>query len=171
MSFNIDNYIGKIENFPKDGILFYDINPLLSNYIAWDQTLNMLSEKVSSLNPDLLVAIESRGFLLASALSIKLKTGFTLIRKQGKLPGKVLSQSYSLEYNNDKLEIQVDCIKKNQKVLIIDDVLATGGTINASIKLLNQLDANILGCLCLIELTKLNGRKAIDIPCYSLIQY
>jgi adenine phosphoribosyltransferase len=151
--------------------LFYDINPLLCDYEAWNNTLDSLCDKIKDIKPDLLVAIESRGFLIAAALSLKLKIGFSLIRKQGKLPGEVISQPYSLEYNKDSLEIQVNSIKKNQKVLIIDDVLATGGTINASINLLSKLDANILGCLCLIELKKLNGRQNINIPCYSIIEY
>jgi adenine phosphoribosyltransferase len=171
MSINLDDFIHKIPNFPKEGILFYDINPIFLDQKLWSYTIEQLAFKLKDIQFDLLIGIESRGFLLVSALALHLNVPFSIIRKAGKLPGSVISQSYGLEYGSDCLEIQSNALKKNQKVILIDDVLATGGTINASITLCHKINVEVVASLFLIELLALNGSKNINSKSISLLQY
>ena len=168
---NFKEHIRSIPDFPKEGILFYDISTLLANPVAWKAAIEVLSEKILSWKPDKLLGIESRGFLLAAPLSISTGIGFSMIRKPGKLPGEVLGYDYELEYGSDRLEIQADAIEPGQRVVILDDLLATGGTLAASIKLCNSVGAQVVGSACLIELDFLNGRDKLDTEMYSLMNY
>lgn len=168
---NIKDFFAKVPNFPKAGIMFYDISPLLLNAQAWQHTVNLLCTEVKKHKPDVLVALDSRGFLLGSAISYNLGIGLTMVRKKGKLPGDLISYSYNLEYGTDVLEIQQNAIQANQKVLILDDVLATGGTIEATVNLLTKINANVLGALCIMELVDLKGIKRVSVPVTSLVKF
>ncbi len=170
MTKEIFDNIEKIPNFPSQGILFYDISPILANATLWKKTISLMAEQIRDMKPNMLVALESRGFLFAAPLAIELGIGFSLIRKKGKLPGKVFSHTYNLEYCSDTFEIKQDTINSTHNVIIVDDLLATGGTINAAQALLKMLNANILGVSCLLELSKLNGAEKIGIPCKSLFK-
>lgn len=168
---DLKKYIREIPDYPKPGILFYDISTLIANPKVWKYTIDSLSEEIGKNKPTMLAGIEARGFLLASALALNLNLGFTMIRKKGKLPGHCISYDYELEYGMDSLEIQEDAIKPGQKVVILDDLLATGGTMLAASKLLRQVEADVISLACIIELDFLNARKKLNIPCYSLISY
>ncbi len=168
---DLKEHIRGIPDFPVPGILFYDISTLLSNPIAWKYAIDRLEEIVNEINPDILVGIESRGFLLAAPLAERTSLPMVMIRKAGKLPGDVISQTYELEYGNDTIEMQIDSIKPNQSVLILDDLLATGGTMAASIELCEKFQANVLGCCFIIELDFLNGRKMLGKKVFSLTNY
>jgi len=168
---NIKNHIRGIPDFPKPGILFYDISTLLANADAWQFAINELVKEVAPLKPDLLAGIESRGFLLAAPLALELGLGFTMVRKQGKLPGPCVKYEYQLEYGTDILEIQEDAVKPGEKIVLLDDLLATGGTMLAATELLRKVGADVIGSACIIELNFLNGRKKLDIPCSTLVDY
>ena len=159
---DIRNYIQEIEDFPKPGILFRDISPIFSNPKAFEFTVKKMSEKIISLNPDYLVAVDSRGFILCSAIAYYLKIPMILIRKKGKLPPPTISEKYILEYGKYYLEISSNLNLKGKKVVIIDDILATGGTSAACIKLLEKLSAEILSLLFLIVLNDIPKEKLID---------
>ena len=166
------NHIRDIPNFPKQGILFKDITPLLSSSLIFRKTIDLFIERYQNKQINKIIAIEARGFILGAALAYGLKVGLIPVRKKNKLPYKTLSASYSLEYGEDALEIHQDALKKGEKALIIDDVLATGGTLSAVCKLVENLGAEVLEIACLIELTFLNGRKKLNqIPLFSLLQY
>mgnify|MGYP001304405762 FL=1 len=168
---DLKKHIRSIPDFPEPGILFYDISTLLAHPSAWKTTLERLSNTVKSYKPDVLVGIESRGFIVASPLAFVLDLGFIMIRKKGKLPGKTISYEYALEYGTDTIEVQEDAIRKGQRVVILDDLLATGGTMAASKALLSSLGANVVAGACIIELNFLKGRKRIDMPIETLISY
>ena len=168
---DIKDHIREIPDFPKPGILFYDISTLLANADAWQFAIQELAEAVSIFKPDLLAGIESRGFLLAAPLAMELGLGFTMIRKQGKLPGPCVKYEYQLEYGSDILEIQEDAVKPDQKLVLLDDLLATGGTMVAATELLKKVGANVVGSACIIELNFLNAREKLDIPCTTLVAY
>ena len=168
---DIKNHIRGIPDFPKPGILFYDISTLLANADAWQFAINELVKEVAPLKPDLLAGIESRGFLLAAPLALELGLGFTMIRKQGKLPGPCVKYEYQLEYGTDILEVQEDAVKPGEKIVLLDDLLATGGTMLAATELLRKVGADVIGSACIIELNFLNGRKKLDIPCSTLVDY
>ena len=168
---DIKNHIRGIPDFPKPGILFYDISTLLANADAWQFAINELVKEVAPLKPDLLAGIESRGFLLAAPLALELGLGFTMVRKQGKLPGPCVKYEYQLEYGTDILEIQEDAVKPGQKIVLLDDLLATGGTMLAATELLRKVGADVIGSACIIELNFLNGREILDIPCSTLVDY
>ncbi|MBI4967323.1 MAG: adenine phosphoribosyltransferase [Rhodospirillales bacterium] len=168
---DIKDYIRHVPDFPKPGILFYDISTVLSHPDAWQVTMGRLANKVRGYHPDLLAGVESRGFLTAAPLALKLGCGFVMVRKKGKLPGKTIRHEYSLEYGTDTLEVQEGMIEKGQKVVVLDDLLATGGTLNASIQLLRKVGAEVVGAACVIELTFLKGREKLDVPFVSLVQY
>ncbi len=170
--FALENYIRNIPDFPKKGIGFKDITTLIKNGPVFQQAINQLAEKFNRLGIDRVVGIESRGFIFAAALAFKWGAGVVPVRKPGKLPAKCIREEYALEYGTDAIEIHEDAIEKGQKVLIIDDLLATGGTVAATIKLLNRLGAEIVGIGFLIELDFLNGRKQLaPYPVHSLIHY
>ncbi len=168
---DLKDHIRSIPDFPKPGILFYDISPLLAHPHAWQETVGQLAGVVGPLAPDLLVGIESRGFLTAAPLAHALGCGFVMLRKKGKLPGATISYTYDLEYGQDSIEIQSDAISPGQRVVIMDDLLATGGTMAASIELLRQVGAEVKAAACIIELTFLGGRGKIDVPLTTLISY
>ncbi len=163
--------ISDYPNFPKDGILFRDMFPILRSPEAMTSMLNQLGDFSDRLVPDYIVGIESRGFIIGTALATRQRMGFIPIRKKGKLPGDVVGVNYSLEYGKDRLEIQSD-ILKDQKVLLVDDLLATGGTVNAASKLINKVGGRLVGCAFVIELMGLNGRDNIpQVPIKSLVSY
>jgi adenine phosphoribosyltransferase len=168
---NLKDHIRTIPDFPKPGILFYDVSPLLAHPAAWQETMTRLAFAVSRHKPDILAGIESRGFLVAAPLALKLGLGFIMVRKKGKLPGATMPFTYDLEYGTDTIEIQADAIEPGQKVVLLDDLLATGGTMNAAAQLLRQAGANVEGCACLIELAFLNGKARLDIPATTLVSY
>ncbi len=168
---NLKDHIRTIPDFPKPGILFYDVSPLLAHPAAWQETMDQLAEAVAPHKPDILAGIESRGFLVAAPLALKLGLGFIMVRKQGKLPGATLPYTYDLEYGTDTIEIQADAVEQGQKIVLLDDLLATGGTMNSAAQLLRQAGAQVMGCACLIELTFLNGRARLDIPATTLVSY
>lgn len=168
---NLKEHIRSVPDFPKPGILFYDISTLLAHPAAWRATVDRLAEAIRPFKPDLLAGIESRGFLTAAPLAVELGLGFIMIRKKGKLPGPTVPYTYDLEYGTDTVEIQEGAIQAGSRVVILDDLLATGGTLNASVQLLRKVGAQVTGGACIIELTFLEGRKKLDIPFEALIQY
>lgn len=168
---NLKEHIRGIPDFPSPGILFYDISPLLAHAQAWQATVDRLAEIVHEHEPDVLAGIESRGFLVAAPLALKLNKGFVMVRKQGKLPGATLPYTYDLEYGTDTIEIQTDAVQPGQKVFLLDDLLATGGTMNAAVQLLRSAGAEVTGAACIIELTFLKGRDNLDIPISTLLAY
>jgi adenine phosphoribosyltransferase len=168
---NLKDHIRHVPDFPKPGILFYDISTLLAHPAAWRETVDQLRAAVEPLKPDLLAGIESRGFLVAAPLALALGCGFIMLRKHGKLPGPTVPFSYELEYGSDTIEIQKDAIKPGQRVVLLDDLLATGGTLAGSVQLLRKVGAEVVGASTIIELTFLKGRDKLDVPFTSLIAY
>lgn len=168
---DLKHYIREIPDFPKPGILFYDISTLIGTAEAWQVAISRLAHEVMKFQPDKLAGIESRGFLTAAPLSLQLGCGFTMLRKPGKLPGETLSFSYGLEYGQDELHIQKDAIRFGQRVVVLDDLLASGGTLEAAIALLRKAGAIVAGAVVLIELEALGGRQKLDIPVTSLLRY
>ena len=166
---NIKEHIRIVPNFPIDGINFYDIATLLAHPDAWRATIATLVEKVSVYKPDMLMGIESRGFLVAAPLALELGCGFGMIRKKGKLPGEVLSHSYDLEYGSDTIELQPDLIQNGTKVVLVDDLLATGGTMAAAETLLEKAGAKTVANFCVIELDGLNGKDKLKAPFEALL--
>ena len=169
---DLKDHIRSIPDFPKPGILFYDISTLLAHADAWQVALGRLAKMVGQYQPDVLAGIESRGFLVAAPLASRLGLGFTMIRKKGKLPGDIIGHEYELEYGTDTIEIQSDAVEKGQRVVILDDLLATGGTMAASIELIKKAGAEVVGTACIIELTFLDGRSKLNaIPFDALMAY
>lgn len=171
MILDLKNHIRGIPDFPKPGILFYDISTLLAHPVAWRTAIDRLAEEIMADKPDLLVGIDARGFLLAAPLAIALNTGFIMLRKQGKLPGKTVPLSYTLEYGSNTIEIQQDAIKPGQRVVVLDDLLATGGTAAAAIQLCQQQGATVTRAAFIIELNFLKGREKLSVPVTSLVEY
>lgn len=164
--------IRNIPDFPKPGILFRDITTLLKDKKAFKLAIEVLVNKYKDKKIDLVVAVEARGFILGGAIAHRLGAGFVPVRKKGKLPAKTNSVTYELEYGTDTLEIHHDAIGVKDKVLIVDDLLATGGTVKAVTELVEQLNGKIIGIAFLIELVGLKGRdKLKNYPLYSLIKY
>jgi len=164
-------HIRAVPDFPKPGILFYDISTLLRHADAWQVAMGRLAKMVRAHHPDVLAGIESRGFLLAAPLALKLGCGFVMLRKPGKLPGPTVALDYSLEYGTDRIEVQADAIEPGQRVIVVDDLLATGGTMAAGIALLRKLGADVPAAAALIELTFLRGRDKLDVPFEALLAY
>jgi len=168
----LKNHIRDIPNFPKEGIIFKDITTLLKERNAFKKSVDLLANKFKKENIELVVGVESRGFIFGAAIAYKLGVGFIPIRKKGKLPSKTKSVIYELEYGTDELEIHEDAIAPNTKVLIVDDLLATGGTIKAACDLVQSQNAVIAGVAFLVELGFLKGKKKLkDLPVYSVIKY
>jgi adenine phosphoribosyltransferase len=167
----IKDRIRQIPDFPKPGILFYDISTLLADAKAWKTTVDLLAEAVAPHRPDLLVGIESRGFLVAAPLALALEIGFVMVRKRGKLPGATIPLVYELEYGSDTVEIQADAIRPGQRVVVLDDLLATGGTMAAAIALLRKVGADVRAAACIIELAFLGGRAKLTVPFSSVVSY
>ncbi len=168
---DLKDHIRGIPDFPKPGILFYDISTLLRHADAWQVAMGRMSSVVRKHHPDVIAGIESRGFLIAAPLALKLGCGFIMLRKKGKLPGPTIPLDYELEYGTDRIEIQADAVEPGQRVVIVDDLLATGGTMAAGIQLLRKVGAVVPAAAALIELTFLNGRSKLDVPCDSLVAY
>lgn len=169
---DLKTYIRNVKDFPKTGIMFRDITTLLNNPEAFDYTLNKLYEFAKDLKINKVVGIESRGFIFGSLLAHKLNCGFVPVRKPGKLPAEKVSISYSLEYGEDKLEMHKDAIQPGDRVLVHDDLLATGGTMNAVCQLIEKLGGEIVQLSFIIELSFLNGReklKSYDVR--SIVNY
>ena len=167
----IRDHIRTIEDFPKPGILFYDISTLLAHPQAWRHTVDLLAVAIRQHQPDLLVGIESRGFLVAAPLALQLSCGFVMARKLGKLPGPTISHTYDLEYGTDTIEIQSDAVQEGTRIVIIDDLLATGGTTAATIALLRSVGADVRAAAFIIELNGLGGRDKLDVPLTVLVEF
>ena len=168
----IESYIRDIKDFPKEGILFKDITPLLNHWEARQEVLNTFKVNLPNIKIDKVVGVESRGFFFGILLAQELEAGFVPVRKKGKLPFDTISASYELEYGTDSLEIHTDSIQKGENILIHDDVLATGGTIKAVTELVEKLGGNIVQINFLMELEFLNGREKINqYPTFSAIKY
>ncbi len=164
--------IRDIPDFPKKGIIFKDITTLLKDPKALKSSVDILAKAVAKAKPKYIVGIESRGFIFGTAVAYKLGLGFIPVRKKGKLPYKTTSVSYDLEYGTDTLEMHADALKKGDKVVVIDDLLATGGTVAAVAKLVGGSGAKIAGVAFVIELSFLNGRdKLKGLPVFSVLQY
>ena len=170
--FKLENFIRDIEDFPKKGIVYKDITPLLQDPIATRKTLESFMAYLEGLEIDKVVGIESRGFFFATLLAQELNAGFVPVRKPGKLPYKTYIESYSLEYGKDTLEIHCDAINKDEKILIHDDVLATGGTAAATCKLVEKMGGEIVQCNFLMDLDFLKGKEKISsYNVVSLVSY
>lgn len=169
----LKDYIATVPNFPKEGIIFRDITPLMADGKAFKEACSRLLDFAKAHDVDVVVGPESRGFIFGCPLSYELGIGFVPIRKPNKLPRETIEFSYELEYGMNTLCVHKDGIKKGQKVLIIDDLLATGGTVVATIKLVEALGGIVVGCAFLIELTALNGRAKINrgIDILTLLKY
>lgn len=171
----IEASITSIENFPKEGILFRDITSLLSSAEAFRETIDLLYEIYKDHKLDAVVAADARGFLFGAALAYRLGTGITLVRKKGKLPGKTICQEYTLEYGSNTLEMKADALKKGQRVVLIDDLLATGGTAGAMVELCRKFEADIVNLCFVVELFDLGGAKYLkdkyNIESVSLIKF
>ena len=168
---DLKKYIETYPDFPKPGILFYDISSLMADAKTWRETIDQFSLLVKKYNPEVLAGIESRGFIFASTIGYKLGCDVIMIRKKGKLPGKTIHHSYKLEYGEDCLEIQKRETLKNKNIILIDDLLATGGTAGAAVELLQKIGANVSAFLTLIELTNLKGRNKVKIKTDSLLSF
>ncbi|MFH0875932.1 MAG: adenine phosphoribosyltransferase [archaeon] len=168
----LKEYIRTIPDFPKKGIMFRDITTLIKNPEAFDHSVSMLYNIAEKKKPDVIAGIESRGFIFGAPLALRLGASFIPIRKKGKLPGDVLSQEYSLEYGTDKIEIHKDAIKKGQNVIIIDDLIATGGTLAAAAALIKKAGGNVDSILTVIELPDLKGREKLrEYELHSLVSF
>lgn len=169
---NIENYIRDIQDFPKEGILFKDITPLLNDVEARQECLSLLVNSLKGQQIDKVVGAESRGFFFGMLLANELNAGFIPVRKPKKLPYEIISASYELEYGTDSLEMHTDAIKKGDRILVHDDVLATGGTAKAVCELVQKLGGEIVQCNFLMELSFLNGRDKIkEFPVFAAITY
>jgi adenine phosphoribosyltransferase len=168
---DLKDHIRGIPDFPKPGILFYDISTLLRNADAWQVAMGRLANCVRAYHPTVLAGVESRGFLLAAPLALKLGCGFIMLRKRGKLPGATIGLDYALEYGTDRIEIQADAVPPGARVVVVDDLLATGGTMAAGVKLLQNVGADVVAVATLIELSFLHGRDKLNVPVESLIRY
>ena len=168
---DLTQHIGEIPDFPRPGIMFYDIATLLAHPKAWQSTIERLGNAIGPYEPTVLAGIESRGFLVAAPLALHLGIGFIMVRKRGKLPGATVSHEYALEYGTDIIEIQDGAVQAGDRVVVIDDLLATGGTLEAAIRLIRGQKAQVVGAACIIELTFLGGRKRVDAPLATLVTY
>ena len=167
----LKSHIRGIPDFPKPGILFYDISTLLRHGPAWKAAMAAMAARITPYHPHLLAGIESRGFLLAAPLALELGLGFIMLRKPRKLPGAVIGLDYALEYGTDRIEMQADAVHAGQRVIVLDDLLATGGTMTAAVRLLQQAGATVPAAAALIELSFLGGRNRLDVPVETLLTY
>ena len=165
------SYIIDVPDFPKPGIVFKDITPLLASHEAFSQAVDQMSEPFATYGVDIVVGIESRGFLLAGSIAERIGAGVGLVRKPGKLPRKTVSVTYDLEYGTDTLEVHEDAFSTGSKVLIVDDVLATGGTLAAASELIFKAGGDIVGAAMLLELTFLGGRDHFGKPLHAALTY
>jgi len=169
---DLKTYVRSIPDFPKKGIVFRDITTLINNKDAFKVAIDVFYDRYQSLNIEKVVSVESRGFIFGSVLAYRLGAGFVPVRKPKKLPSKTIREEYQLEYGTDALEIHIDAIQKGEKVLIVDDLLATGGTVDATCRLINKLGGVIVGLAFLIELSFLKGRERLKgYNIFSIINY
>jgi adenine phosphoribosyltransferase len=165
-------YIRDVPNFPVEGVLFKDITPLLRDPAAFDHAVGALEAYARTRRPDVVVAIEARGYILAAPLALRLGAAFVPARKPGKLPWKTIREEYQLEYGVAALEMHEDAIGAGQRVVIVDDVIATGGTLRATRRLVERLGGEVVGMACLVELTFLNGRGGLDgVELHAVLTY
>ena len=158
----LKKYVRDVPDYPQKGIIFRDITPLLGDKRVFREVVELMSKAWIKDPPDLVAAIEARGFIPGAAIAVALGAGFIPIRKTGKLPWSTVMESYDLEYGTDSLEVHSDAVQPGQKVLIVDDVLATGGTASAAVRLMRKLGADVVGVQVLIELTYLDGRQRLS---------
>ncbi len=169
---NLKNYIRDIPNYPKEGILFHDITPLLKDPKVFGQAVDAMADSLNNKGVEYLVGVEARGFIFAAALAYKLGMGLVIVRKLGKLPFETINATYDLEYGNDALEVHRDSISGGSKVVLVDDLLATGGTSAVVGELVKKLGGDIVGYSFLIELIELKGRdKLKPYPIWSVLKY
>jgi adenine phosphoribosyltransferase len=169
---DLKSEIRVVENFPEEGISFKDITTVLKDPKLLRESIDLMCSKFEDLNIDIVVGPESRGFIFGTPIAYKLNAGFVPVRKPGKLPAETVAYSYDLEYGRDTLEIHKDSIKKGQKVLVVDDLLATGGTVSATAKLVEMLGGEVVGLGFFIELTELSGREKIkNYNVNSIVKY
>ncbi len=168
---DLKSLIRTIPDYPKPGIMFRDVTTLFGDAQGFKACLAQMTEPYRTVPIDAIAGIEARGFILGGAMADKLGCGFIPIRKKGKLPWKTFKQSYALEYGTDTIEVQEGAVKPGDTVVVLDDLLATGGTMAAAVHLLQLVKAKVAGCAFLIELTFLNGREKLDVPVTSLMQY
>ncbi len=165
-------HIRDVPDFPKPGIMFRDVTPLLLEPAALEAAIEALSQPFRNLRVDRVLGIESRGFIVGAPVALSLGVGFGLVRKTGKLPYQVHRVSYDLEYGTDTVEMHVDTVEKGHRVLIVDDLIATGGTAAAAVQLAREAGGEVVGCSFLVELTALEGRKLLDVePIHTVIRY
>ncbi|XP_029043401.1 adenine phosphoribosyltransferase isoform X1 [Osmia bicornis bicornis] len=165
------NAIRSYPDFPKPGIIFRDIFGVFHNVAALRAMRDLIVEHILFLEVDLIIGLDSRGFLFGPIICMEMGKPFVPIRKKGKLPGEILQKPYTLEYGEDTFEIQKDYINKGARVIIVDDLLATGGSMTAAVELVKSAEAEVIECLVIIELTNLNGRDKVGVPVHSFIQY
>lgn len=169
---DLTKYIRDIPDFPKPGIMFKDITPLLAAPAAFQESLDIIAAHYASAPPDAVSAAEARGFLLAAPLALKWQIPLVPLRKPGKLPYRTFSMRYDLEYGSAELQVHIDGFRPEARVLVIDDLLATGGTLRAACQLVERAGARVLGCAVLVELNFLNGRKLLEPhEVFSVIRY
>ena len=171
MTFDADPYISKTPGFPKEGITFYDISPILEDREAVKKAMTALAELARPMDPDIIAGIDARGFLFALPLALDLDCGMVMVRKAGKLPGELVEQSYALEYGEARLSIQASRRLEGKRVILCDDLLATGGTLQAAAQLVTACGGVLAGAVCIIELTGLKGRDRLDCPVSALQTY
>jgi adenine phosphoribosyltransferase len=172
VSEDLKEKIRDIQDFPKPGIVFKDITTLLRDGSSFNRAVDLLGHRYLDVPVDVVLGVEARGFVLGSALAYKLNRGVILVRKAGKLPYKTHAASYELEYGTDTLEIHQDAVEPGQRVLIVDDLLATGGTVRAVVDLVRRMGGEVVECAFLVELSFLKGRdKLTNVPAFSLLQF
>jgi len=169
---DLKKYIQDIPEFPEPGVIFRDVTPLLADKEAYQEAISLLTEYAKDKNVDVVCGPEARGFLFGCPVALKLGAGFVPVRKPGKLPREVVSKSYELEYGHNEIQMHSDSIQPGQNVLIVDDLLATGGTVDAAISLIEEMGGNIVGVAFLIELEALKGRELLkNYDVYSVLKY
>jgi adenine phosphoribosyltransferase len=168
---DLEAHIRQIRDFPKRGILFYDISTLLRDAGAWQEAIDRMAELVLPYRPDRLVAIESRGFIFGAPLALKLGIGMAMVRKRGKLPGSVVGHAYMLEYGNDTIEVSADLIPAGSRVVVVDDLIATGGTAAAAVALMRKIETEVAAAVFLIELRGLEGREKLGVPVRAVLTF
>ena len=170
-AFSLDPHISKTPGFPKEGITFYDISPALEDPLVLRELISHMTEAAQGFEPDIIAGIDARGFLFAMPLALELNCGIVMVRKAGKLPGKILEETYALEYGTARLSVQASRALSGKRVILCDDLLATGGTLAASAKLISQAGGTLAGAVCVIELTGLNGREKLPCDVVALQHY
>lgn len=169
---DLKQFVRDVPDYPQKGIIFRDITPLLGDKAMFREAVELMAAAWAANPPDLVAGVEARGFIPGSAIAVRLGAGFVPIRKTGKLPWMTVMETYELEYGTDQLEVHSDAVQPGQKVLIVDDVLATGGTASAAVRLMRKLGADVVGVQVLIELTYLDGRRRLqDVKLKSEITY